>query len=55
MIFLDPDKPIITCVSESCNDCSVADALHCHFSPKANLKCKWGKWGSDQANQLIYL
>lgn len=34
MMFLDPDKPIITCVSESCNDCSVADALHCHFSPK---------------------
>jgi len=31
MDFLDPNKPIATCVSETCNSCSVSDALHCHF------------------------
>ncbi len=34
MKFLDPKKPIGTCISETCDDCNVSDALHCHFTPK---------------------
>ncbi|HKI48277.1 MAG TPA: hypothetical protein VKA69_03055 [Desulfobacteria bacterium] len=34
MEFLDPNKPIATCTSESCDDCTVTDALHCHFTLK---------------------
>lgn len=33
-LFLDPNKPIATCVSESCDDCSVRHTLHCHFTLK---------------------
>lgn len=33
MLFLDPNKPINTCVSESCNGCAVQKTLHCHFRP----------------------
>lgn len=32
MLFLDPSKPIATCVSEICNVCPVGETLHCHFS-----------------------
>jgi hypothetical protein len=31
-LFLDPNKPIATCVSESCDNCKVRDSLHCHFT-----------------------
>jgi hypothetical protein len=31
MKFLDPNKPIATCISKTCDDCTVRDALHCHF------------------------
>lgn len=34
MLFLEKDKPIATCVAESCNDCDVQDSLHCHFGAK---------------------
>ncbi len=30
--FLDPDKPIVTCVSETCDNCPVSETLHCHFT-----------------------
>jgi hypothetical protein len=29
--FLDPNKPIITCASASCEGCEVGQKLHCHF------------------------
>ena len=32
MKFLDPDKPIATCISETCDNCTVNNALHCHFT-----------------------
>lgn len=31
--FLDPNKPLATCVSQSCADCPVHKTLHCHFGP----------------------
>ena len=34
MKFPDPNKPIATCVSETCDNCSVRSALHCHFTLK---------------------
>jgi len=34
MFFLDPGKPIATCVSETCNGCSLQKTLHCHFRPR---------------------
>jgi hypothetical protein len=34
MKFLDPDKPIATCVSETCDNCTVRNVLHCHFTLK---------------------
>ena len=34
MLFLNPDKPIATCVSKNCNGCPVKDKLHCHFMLK---------------------
>ena len=34
MLFLDPDKPIKTCVSENCDECTIRDTLHCHFRPR---------------------
>lgn len=30
-MFLDPDKPLVTCVAETCDGCPVRDKLHCHF------------------------
>ncbi|MCP4694968.1 MAG: hypothetical protein GY859_43475, partial [Desulfobacterales bacterium] len=30
--FLDPDKPIATCESETCDDCTVRKTLSCHFT-----------------------
>jgi hypothetical protein len=32
MKFLDPNKPIATCTSETCNNCTVSGSLHCHFT-----------------------
>ena len=32
MNFLDPHKPIATCVSETCEGCPVSQTLHCHFT-----------------------
>ena len=32
MIFSDPDKPIATCICETCDNCTVGNALHCHFT-----------------------
>jgi hypothetical protein len=32
MKFLDPKKPIATCAAETCDDCNVSRALHCHFT-----------------------
>ena len=34
MKFIDPTKPIKTCQSETCHDCTVRDFLHCHFTLK---------------------
>lgn len=34
MLFLDPNKPINTCISENCNGCDLRKTLHCHFRPK---------------------
>ncbi len=31
-LFLDPNKPLATCVAGSCDNCPVSDKLHCHFS-----------------------
>ena len=33
MLFLDSEKPIATCVVESCEDCAVREIVHCHFRP----------------------
>lgn len=32
MMFLDPNKPIATCTSGTCNKCPARNALHCHFT-----------------------
>ena len=32
MKFLDPTKPIASCISETCGNCTVSNALHCHFT-----------------------
>jgi len=29
--FLDPNKPLATCASASCEGCEVSQKLHCHF------------------------
>lgn len=29
--FLDPHKPIVTCIATSCEGCPVSKDLHCHF------------------------
>jgi hypothetical protein len=34
MPFLDPDKPLATCVAANCGDCSVRKGLHCHFTAR---------------------
>lgn len=34
MVFLDPEKPIVTCKSDSCDDCAIRHKLHCHFNLK---------------------
>jgi len=33
-MFLDPENPIATCESLSCDDCSVTSSIHCHFRLK---------------------
>jgi hypothetical protein len=30
--FLDPNKPIATCASETCVNCTVNNSIHCHFA-----------------------
>ncbi|MDO9514536.1 MAG: hypothetical protein Q7J01_00350 [Syntrophales bacterium] len=32
MFFLDPDRPIASCTSETCDGCTVGTTLHCHFT-----------------------
>lgn len=32
MKFMDPGKPIATCISETCDNCTVLKSLHCHFT-----------------------
>ena len=34
MMFLDPNKPIATCISEACDNGSLSEKLHCHFTLK---------------------
>jgi hypothetical protein len=34
MLFLNPDRPIATCESSTCNDCPIDTKVHCHFSLK---------------------
>ncbi|MFH2011240.1 MAG: hypothetical protein ABIJ37_00825 [Pseudomonadota bacterium] len=34
MIFLNPKKPLVTCKSDSCDDCAIDDKLQCHFGLK---------------------
>jgi len=34
MAFLDPLKPIATCVASECANCPVAKEVHCHFRPQ---------------------
>ena len=34
MFFLNPDKPIATCTSKTCDGCPVHGTLHCHFVPQ---------------------
>jgi len=33
VLFLDPHKPIQTCLAENCDGCAVHKTLHCHFRP----------------------
>jgi len=33
-MFLNSQKPIATCESDSCDDCAINSNLHCHFSLK---------------------
>ncbi len=33
-MFLDPCKPIATCVSENCDHCEAKSSIHCHFKAK---------------------
>lgn len=37
MFFLDPKKPIATCISENCDKCAIHKSLNCHFSFKQLL------------------
>ncbi len=30
-MFLDPDRPIATCTQPSCENCPLAEQIHCHF------------------------
>jgi len=32
MLFLDPKRPIASCVSATCDGCPVGTGLHCHFT-----------------------
>lgn len=32
--FFDHKKPIKTCMAEKCDNCTVKESLHCHFSPR---------------------
>ena len=32
--FLSPNKPIATCTSGTCDNCTVSSGLHCHFTLK---------------------
>lgn len=34
MLFLDPKKPIATCISQKCDKCAVREDLNCHFNFK---------------------
>jgi len=34
VLFLDPKKPTVTCISESCDKCTIRKTINCHFSLK---------------------
>jgi hypothetical protein len=34
MAFLDPKKPLATCMAETCDNCPVHETLHCHFQAR---------------------
>ena len=34
MLFVNPNKPILTCKLSSCDDCTIYNNLHCHFRLK---------------------
>lgn len=34
MMFLDPEKPIATCESDTCDNCPTGENIHCHFTLK---------------------
>ena len=34
MVFLDQEKPIATCTSETCVGWAVREMVHCHFRPR---------------------
>jgi hypothetical protein len=38
MTFLDPRKPLATCVAEQCDGCPVHGSLHCHFQARDLLR-----------------
>lgn len=33
-MFLDPRKPLATCLADNCDGCAVANQVHCHFSAR---------------------
>lgn len=33
-LFLDPDKPLATCLAKTCAGCALADRVHCHFAAR---------------------
>ena len=33
-MFLDPTKPLHTCIEDSCEDCEISDKIVCHFNFK---------------------
>jgi hypothetical protein len=38
MQFLDPSKPIHTCIKKDCKDCQAKDCVTCHFTKKHLIK-----------------
>lgn len=38
MLFIDPSKPIATCVSQTCDGCKVKGSIHCHFVARDHIQ-----------------